>query len=239
MRVKPMSGKVLIIEDESDIRELMSLHLKRQGYEVSSCGEGEEAQKRILSESFDLLLVDWMLPRLSGPKLIEWLRADGKTTPVLMVTAKSEPTDIVAGLEAGADDYITKPFELDVFLARVKALMRRAQSLKLKKADESANHSKLIFSDLEIDLSAYRVIRGKTELSLTPSEFKLLVALAQNQGKVLTREQLIDLVQGEDVIVVDRAVDTHVFGLRKKMGKSGDWIETVRGVGYRLKGNEI
>jgi two-component system phosphate regulon response regulator PhoB len=174
-----------------------------------------------------------MLPGVSGLDLCKKIRSDqsaaGAQVPVLMVTARAHPSDIVVGLEVGADDYLTKPFDLPVFLARVRALLRRASP------QQEASARGFEVGELALDLESYQVTCGKKELQLTPSEFKLLVALVRNRGRVLTRERLIDLVQGEGVTVVDRAIDTHVFGLRKKMGKCADIIETIRGVGYRIR----
>jgi len=146
-----------------------------------------------------------------------------------MVTARAHTSDIVLGLEMGADDYITKPFEIPIFLARVRALLRRSAS-----GDEEDTR---VFSagELSIHLDSYQVTCQGKDLALTPSEFKLLVALMRSQGRVLTRERLIDMVQGEGVTVVDRAIDTHIFGLRKKLGKCADLVETIRGVGYRIR----
>ena len=149
--------------------------------------------------------------------------------PILMVTARAHASDIVLGLEMGADDYLTKPFRVPIFLARVRALLRRSTTLP-----DTPTKSYSV-GELTLDLDTYKVSCAKKELGLTPSEFKLLVALVKSQGRVLTREMLIDIVQGEGVTVVDRAVDTHVFGLRKKLGKCAELIETIRGVGYRIR----
>jgi two-component system phosphate regulon response regulator PhoB len=147
-----------------------------------------------------------------------------------MVTARVEPADVVLGLEAGADDYVTKPFEIPVFLARVRALLRRGGA----KQPAPPQHIHTL-AGLRVDESSYEVKMDGKPIQLTHSEFKLLLALIKNQGRVLTRASLIDLVQGSDVSVIDRTIDTHVFGLRKKLGQYGDLIETVRGVGYRVK----
>ncbi len=232
-----MNSRVLIVEDEKDIADLMTLHLKREGHEVTSVDNGEEAMRVLMhgsdkgTDSFQLLVLDWMLPGVSGLELCKKIRAESGVTgvPILMVTARAHTSDIVLGLEMGADDYLTKPFELPVFLARVRALLRRGTSVQL--GEQRVYKA----GELSLDLDAYRVTCGKKDLQLTPSEFKLLVALLKSQGRVLTRERLIDMVQGEGVTVVDRAIDTHIFGLRKKLGKCSDVVETIRGVGYRVK----
>ena len=230
-------ARILVVEDEQDIRDLMALHLLREGFEVEEASDGEGALRKLNTSRFDLFAFDWMLPGMSGLELTRALRKKGDDSPILMVTAKVEPADIVLGLESGADDYITKPFEVPVFLARVRALLRRANDASVEPPSaQSARELRL--GDLKIDLDAHDVHCAGENVSLTPSEFKLLTALIQNQGKVLTRSRLIDLVQGEGVAVVDRTVDTHVFGLRKKLGPCGDLIETVRGVGYRVKGSQ-
>jgi DNA-binding response OmpR family regulator len=230
--------RILLVEDEADIRELIRMRLEREGYAVTEAGDGEVALRLLKGgEPFDLHLFDWMLPRMSGLELTRTLRAAplASRAPVLMVTARNEAADVVAGLEAGADDYVTKPFEIPVLLARVRALLRRASLATAGRAGGPTEGGVLELGALRLDLGTYEVRCGAESVSLTPSEFKLLAALLQNQGRVLTRQQLIDLVQGVGVSVVDRAVDTHVFGLRKKLGACGDLIETVRGVGYRVR----
>jgi two-component system phosphate regulon response regulator PhoB len=226
--------KILIVEDEADIRDLITLHLNREGYQVEEAIDGKQALEKLGSQPYDLYVLDWMLPVMSGLEIAKKLKQEPstRTAPILMVTARTEPASIVAGLEAGADDYLTKPFEVPVLLARVRALLRRAS---LTSPGESQPTEILEFESLRIDVSGHQVFQNGEPLPLTRSEFKLLLALVQNRGKVLTRERLIALVQGEGVSVVDRAIDTHVFGLRKKLGSAGDLIETVRGVGYRIK----
>lgn len=226
------AAKVLLVEDEADIRELMLLHLKRENLGITAVDNGEEALTLLQGNRYDLLVLDWMLPGLSGLEICKRIRhqsPEGAMIPILMVTARADTTDIVLGLEMGADDYITKPFDLPVFMARVRAMIRRGQSANL----ESAKRYQA--GELTLDIEAHRVQCGTNELELTPSEFKLLLALMSNQGRVLSRERLIDLVQGQGVAVVDRAIDTHVFGLRKKLGLCADVIETIRGVGYRVR----
>ncbi len=224
-------SRVLVVEDEADVRDLIVLHLKRDHFEVEAVDDGEKAMKLFSSKPFDLCVVDWMLPGVSGLELTKWMTSQMKNIPVLMVTARADSTDIVRGLESGADDYVTKPFEIPIFLARVRALLRRG---KLARSG-AAENKVLKIGDLSLHTETYDVLAGSEKLSLTPSEFKLLKALMENSGKVLSRDKLIELVQGEGVVVVDRAIDTHVFGLRKKMGAFADFVETIRGVGYRMK----
>jgi len=231
---------ILIVEDETDIRELMVLHLAREGYQVEAVADGEAGMRRATQAlgqpktgALDLLILDWMLPGVSGIEIAKTIRKEHADpgAPILMVTARVEPADIVLGLEAGADDYVTKPFEIPVFLARVRALLRRAaQGGSARKS--SGVHE---LAGLWLNENTYGVKVDQEPIQLTHSEFKLLLALIKNGGRVLTRSALIDMVQGSDVSVVDRTIDTHVFGLRKKLGKYGELIETVRGVGYRVK----
>ncbi len=240
--------RVLVVEDETDIRDLLVLHLKREGFEVDQAADAREGWRLLSSGIHDLAILDWMLPGgSSGLDLTRQIRArqtESGIPPIsiLMLTARVADFDIVAGLEAGADDYVSKPFEVPVLMARVRALARRGRWMR-ERADlqekvdpgvDSGGAETLRVGEILLVESAHRVeVRGR-ELSLTPYEFKLLASLMRNAGKVLTRERLMDLVQGSGVSVVDRAIDTHVFGLRKKLGSSADHIETVRGVGYRM-----
>ncbi|OFZ18451.1 MAG: hypothetical protein A2X94_00460 [Bdellovibrionales bacterium GWB1_55_8] len=221
------SQKILVVEDEKDVALLISMRLKREGYAVTVSGDGQDALELANRESFDLIILDWMLPGITGLDVLK--RLDRKT-PVLMVTARSEPADIVLGLEMGADDYLTKPFEVSVLIARVRALMRRRQNKENKAAENRIRNGQLI-----IDTERHEVFCGDQQVDLTPSEFRLLTALMQNAGRVLSRNRLMEHVQG-DVNVTDRTIDTHVFGLRKKLGICQDTIETIRGVGYRVRG---
>lgn len=223
-----MSVRILVVEDETDIRDLILLHLKREGYAPDGVATGEDALDRLKNQAYQLIVLDWMLPTMSGLEILKKIRnagASANSTPVLMVTARAEPADIVEGLEAGADDYLTKPFDFSVLLARVRAILRRSHE----------KSSVLQFGALRIDLDAHDVFIAEERIHLTPSEYKLLQALAENRGRVLTRKHLIQLVQGDGITVVDRAVDTQVFGLRKKLGIHDDIIETIRSVGYRIK----
>ncbi|MEK2644587.1 response regulator transcription factor [Bdellovibrio sp. BCCA] len=223
---------VLVVEDEQEIRELMALHLLRQGYKVIECSSAEEAVNELNRNNYQVFVLDWMLPGMSGVDIVEKIKAKNPQASVLMVTAKAEPQDIVQGLEKGADDYVTKPFNPTVFIARVKALLRRHQVVTQA---APVDDGEVQVAGLRINFKSYEISYQGEPLHLTPSEFKLLGALVQNQGCVLTREQLIENIQGEGINVVGRTIDTHVFGLRKKLGEWGDRIETIRGVGYRVK----
>lgn len=225
-------SKILIVEDERDIADLVALHLGREKYSATVVGDGESAVSSLQREDYDLVILDWMLPNISGLEVAKQLRAfSGRaaTTPILMLTARSHSTDIVEGLENGADDFLIKPFELSVLLARVKALLRRSAFAEMPEG------SVYRIDELTVDLDACEVSCSKTPVQLTASELRLLGALVRARGKVLTRDRLIENVQGEGVNVIARTIDTHVFGLRKKLGNCADVIETIRGVGYRVR----
>lgn len=237
--------RVLVVEDEPDIQDLLVLHLRREGFEVTACSDGPTAWQHIQKGGYSLIVLDWMLPGgTSGIELARQVRErqgpDRKSAEpvgILMVTARVGDADIVAGLEAGADDYVTKPFETSVFLARVRALIRRNRWIQEREpelAGPAKNLEVIRIGELELGAESHEVrVRGRL-IELTPYEFKLLLCLMRNAGKVMTREKLIEQIQGSGVSVVDRAIDTHVFGLRKKLGSAADLIDTVRGVGYRV-----
>jgi two-component system, OmpR family, phosphate regulon response regulator PhoB len=230
------SAQVLVVEDEAEIRELISLLLLRQGHRVQQCASALEALESLKKNKYDLMVLDWMLPQMSGIELLKTLDQEAASKiPVLMVTAKAEPENIVQGLEAGADDYITKPFEPAIFSARVKALLRRSSA---QKSAEDSEQKEINIGPLSLNTETYEVKLSGEVVHLTPSEFKILSTMASSQGKVLTRDHLISVVQGDGISVTGRTIDTHVFGLRKKMGEASDWIETIRGVGYRVKQND-
>lgn len=233
-KLEQTPAQVLVIEDEAEIRDLLSLLLMRQGHTVQACGTASEALTWLERAKYDLFVLDWMMPGLSGLEFLKAARTKplAKQTPTLMVTAKSEPQDIIQGLDAGADDYMTKPFEPAVFMARVKALLRRAQALEQRSLSEE---EELRVGELSAHLTSYDVRCGNEPIHLTPSEFKILTAMMQNRGKVMTRDALVTIVQGEGISVTGRTVDTHVFGLRKKLNQCSEIIETIRGVGYRVK----
>jgi two-component system phosphate regulon response regulator PhoB len=220
-------AKILIVEDEKDVKDLMEVHLKREGHEVHWCDNGESAKALLRENKYDLGIFDWMLPGVSGLELCREFRG---RLPILMVTARADITDVVLGLEMGADDYVTKPFPVPLFTARVRALLRRSRM-------QTQSHKPAVFEigGLRLDLERHHVSCDGKQVELTASEFKLLAAFMENAGKVMSRAKLIEVVQGEGITVTDRVVDTHVFGLRKKLGAFSDFIETIRGVGYRIK----
>lgn len=226
------SAAILVVEDEQEIRELMALHLLRQGFKVRECASAEEAQSELQKQKFHLVILDWMLPGISGFDFLQQIKQTISAPNVLMVTAKTEAQDIVSGLESGADDYLTKPFDPGVFMARVRALIRRS-NIQSASATKDAEH--VLLAGLSVNFKTYEVKLNEEPLHLTPSEFKLLGNLIESRGRVLTRDQLIENIQGEGINVTGRTIDTHVFGLRKKLGAWSDNIETIRGVGYRVK----
>jgi DNA-binding response OmpR family regulator len=223
---------ILIVEDEKDLVKLIRYNLEKEGYRVFAAHDGEAGLALFRKEKPDLIILDIMLPRVDGYEFCKIVRQDSRV-PIIMLTAKTEEVDRVLGLELGADDYVTKPFEIPVVLARVRALLRRAKGEASGAA--GAKDGLLRLEGLTLDPSSHSVTLDGQELTLTRYEFRLLQALMQNAGRVLTRESLIDQVQGTEVSVIDRAIDTHVFGLRKKLGAAADLIETVRGVGYRVR----
>ncbi len=198
-------------------------------------GDGESALTLLAREKFDLIILDWMLPSISGLEVAREIRKPQSahvSLPVLMLTARSHSSDIVEGLDTGADDFLIKPFELPVLLARVKALLRRRA---FSNSIDQNDLQDVQIDELSINLESYEVTCAKQPVQLTISEFKLLAALVRARGTVLTRDRLIDKVQGDDVSVIERTIDTHIFGLRKKLGSCSDVIETIRGVGYRVR----
>ncbi len=220
-------SKVLVLEDEADVRELIILHLKREGYEVHPYESADVALEAIGKESFDLLIIDWMLPKMSGLDVCKRVRSELQSkVPVMILTARADTMDKVLGLEIGADDYLTKPFEVREFVARVRALLRRASP---------GNLSLFRCGPFELNEASKKIFLDKKEIQLTPNEFKLLSTLIKKPGTTFERADLIKLIQGPGVAVVDRTIDTTVLGLRKKLGAAADRIETVRGFGYRLK----
>ena len=230
------SIKILIVEDEQDIRDLMHFHLSKQNMEVDVAEDGKIAYDKLLKSKYDLIIMDWMVPEVSGLDLVSWIRKKEHIqykTPVLMVTAKSDPDSIVLGLETGADDYMVKPFDFNVLRARVKNLLERSQFIQ-KDQEKHKSPRLLSMGELTLNKDSHEVKIGEKGVDLTYSEFRMLEMLIFNQGRVLSRRQITSFIQGEDVIVAGRTIDTHISSLRKKLGPYGDKIETIRGVGYRI-----
>ena len=221
---------ILVVDDEEDIRDLIRYNLEKEGYRVTGVGTGEEVLPAVQTEPIDLVLLDLMLPELDGFEVCKLLKSNPDTSsiPVVMLTAKGEETDIVAGLELGADDYITKPFSPRVLVARIRTVLRR------KRRGDKTDDRSIEYSDLVIRPSRFEVFSGSGRIDLTATEFHLLFFLARHPGWVFTRSQIIDSVKGTDYPVTDRSVDVQVVGLRKKLGSAGKHIETVRGIGYRF-----
>ncbi|MGE4158904.1 MAG: response regulator [Planctomycetota bacterium] len=222
--------RILVVDDEEDILELVAFHLRKEGCEVSTAVSGEEALESADDSPPDLVVLDLMLPMLDGLSVCRRLKKDDRTRGaiILMLSAKGEEADIVAGLEIGADDYVTKPFSPKVLVARVKALLRR------QKDAEPSPEGVLRIKAISIDPARHKVVVDGIPVELTKSEFLLLDMLARRPGRVFTRTQIVDRVRGEGYPVTERSVDVHVVGLRRKLGTHGDVIETVRGVGYRF-----
>jgi two-component system alkaline phosphatase synthesis response regulator PhoP len=223
--------KILVVDDEEDILELIRFNLVREGYKVVCAPSGEKALSLAQLEIPDLMVLDLMLPGIDGLEVARLLKSDSRTKdiPIVMVTAKGEEADIVLGLELGADDYITKPFSPRVLVARVRAVLRR----RLKEYKEET--PTLRIHDIVIHPGRHEVLINGKPVQLTLTEFGILEYLARRPGWVFTRNQIVDAVKGDDYYVTDRSVDVQIVGLRKKLGAAGTYIETVRGVGYRFK----
>jgi len=226
--------KIVIIEDEPDIIEVMSYNLKREGFLVSSSRRGDEGLSLVWKQSPALVLLDLMLPGTDGLSVCQQLKADPMTReiPIIMVSAKGEESDVVIGLGLGADDYIAKPFSPRELLARVKAVLRR--SLLQQDQQKEQQKSRLQIDELTIDALRHEVAISGEPIKLTATEFKLLYQLAAQPGRAFSREQLLNRVIGDGVVVVDRNIDVHVRSVRKKLGDYSRMIETIRGVGYRF-----
>jgi len=222
--------RVLVVDDEPDLLELVHYNLTKAGYDVACVTSGAEALSHVRMHTPDLILLDVLLPDIDGLEVCKVLRRNPQTgtIPIVMLTARSEDADIVAGLEIGADDYLTKPFSPRVLLARIKAVLRRQQS------DANAE-AIVVYDDVVIHPGRYEVRLGDQPVQLTPTEFHILHFLARRPGWVFTRYQIVDAVRGEDAEVTERSVDVHVAAIRRKLGDYRDLIETLRGVGYRFK----
>ena len=222
---------ILAVDDEEDILELLEYNLAKEGFRVVRVTTGEAALQAARRHGPDLILLDLMLPGVDGLEVCKELKRENKTSaiPIIMLTAKGEEADVVLGLELGADDYVTKPFSPRVLVARVRAALRRSAS-----ADEDWE-TPVKIHEIEIDPGRHEVLVAGKPVKLTFTEFRILHLLARRPGWVYTRYQIVESVRGDDYIVTDRAVDVQIVGLRKKLGKLGKYIETVRGVGYRFR----
>ena len=222
-------NKILIVEDEQDIRDLLIFNLQKEGFKVDSVDNGDSALSLIRKSNFDLVLLDLMLPGIGGFDLVRILKNDKETlkTPILILSAKGEESDIVKGLELGADDYMTKPFSIKVLIARINKILIKSSNRYYEK--DVLKHNSLL-----INLKARDVIVGGKKIVLTFTEFEILKLLASHSKWVYTRNEIINNIRGDDYIVTDRTIDFQIVGLRKKMGPTGKYIKTVRGVGYRF-----
>ncbi|MBN2735911.1 MAG: response regulator [Spirochaetales bacterium] len=225
---------ILVVDDEMDIRELLSYNLEQEGYKVYKAGTGEEAISISNTEKCDLILLDLMLPGINGFEVCKKIKKTSTTShiPIVMLTAKNEDHDIIEGFDIGADDYVTKPFSPKILLARIKNLMKQSltdEDQFLEKRDLMTIHG------LEIDTKRHRVKSMDREIFFSVTEFNILYFLAQKPGWVFTREQIINNIRGSEYNVTERSIDVQILGLRKKLAKKKNIIETVRGVGYRMK----
>ena len=225
--------KILVVDDEPDLVELVSYNLKKEGFKVSISPDGEDALEKIRKGAFDLVILDLMLPGIQGVELCRMLRSNPKTEsiPIIMLTARGEVSDKIRGLETGADDYMTKPFSPKELLARVKAILRRT-------SEGTAKDKGIHIGDLRINRETYTVTKGDTPLHLSATEFKLLVFLAERKGRVFSREQLLDAVWKDESFVEPRTVDVHIRRLRTQIEDDPSdpvYIKTRRGVGYYVE----
>jgi len=226
-------GSILVIDDEPDLIELVRYNLMKEGFQVSAAPDGESGLAVARREMPDVVVVDLMLPGIDGLEVCRVLRADERTAqiPVIMLTAKTSESDRVVGLEIGADDYVTKPFSPRELAARIKAVLRRVA--QRQPAIDCIRHG-----NLAIDLIRHEVVCGDKSVTLTATEFRLLQFLAARPGRVFSRGEIIDAALGKDVAVLDRTIDVHVMSLRRKLGRCGKWIETIRGFGYKFLENK-
>jgi len=222
---------VLVVEDDEDIQELIIYNLSKEGFRVTGVLSGEDALRKARSEHFDVIVLDIMLPGMDGLDVCKALKKDDKTqfVPVIMLTAKGEESDVVTGLELGADDYIVKPFSPKILIARIRTILRR------KSAEPIDAEAPVAIHNVTIHPGRREVLIGKKPVELTNMEFRVLHLLASRPGWVFSRYQIVEGVRGDNYPVTDRSVDVLVVGLRKKLGDAGEYIETVRGAGYRFR----
>jgi two-component system alkaline phosphatase synthesis response regulator PhoP len=221
---------VLVIDDEADLIELVRYNLEKEGFQVIGAGDGESGLSLASSEKPDVIVIDLMLPGIDGLEVCRSLRAGSGTfrIPIIMLTAKASESDRIVGLELGADDYVTKPFSPRELIARIKALLRRS-------AGFSTQPAVIRRGDLSIDPASHEVCCGEKKIVLTATEYRLLRFLVSHPGFVYSRNAIIDGALGRDVTVLERTVDVHIMSLRRKLGKCGKWVETIRGFGYKFR----
>ncbi len=229
---RSMPAKILVVEDESSLAELIKYNLEAEGYDVTHASDGEEAELMLSEQSFDLAILDWMIPKISGIELCRRLRkrTDTSNLPILLLTARGEEADRVRGLTTGADDYVTKPFSVQELMARIKALLRRASPERMSDI--------LVSGEIVLDRQAHKVTRGAREIRLGPTEYRMLEVFMESPRRVLSRGQLLDRVWGQTSEIDERTVDVHIGRLRKSLirGNEHDPIRTVRGAGYVFDG---
>ncbi|MBA2126616.1 phosphate regulon transcriptional regulatory protein PhoB [Hyphomicrobium methylovorum] len=229
-----MAAKILVVEDEAPIVELLRYNLNSEGYDVVHAADGEEAELLLAEQTFDLAILDWMIPKISGIELCRRLRNRSETEalPIILLTARGEEADRVRGLTTGADDYVTKPFSVQELMARIKALLRRTSPERLSDT--------LVSGEITMDRGAHRVTRSAREVRLGPTEYRMLEVFLESPRRVLSRSQLLDRVWGQSAEVDERTVDVHIGRLRKSLirGNESDPIRTVRGAGYVFDGRQ-
>jgi two-component system phosphate regulon response regulator PhoB len=224
------NAAILVVEDEADLAEMIRFNLEREGYQVRCALDGELALAEARRNMPDLILLDRMLPRLSGDEVVGQLKRDPATRaiPIIMVTAKAHESDELVGLALGADDYIAKPFSMKLLLARVQAMLRRGEALGRDAEVLSAGR-------IRLNAARHELLVSDRPVAITATEFRILKALIAANGRVLSRAQLIDATLGPHAAVTDRTIDVHITSLRKKLGSAADWLQTIRGVGYTFR----
>ena len=233
-------ARILVVEDEPDLNDLVTQLLRQEGHEVFQAVDGEQGLNAVEAVQPDLIILDWMLPKLDGLVVCRRIR-EHHITPIIMLTAKGEEADMILGLEVGADDYVTKPFRNRELLARIRSILRRqdlnreAVSVQASMEDLPEEVGDLTAGPIRINADQRAAYLHDEEIELTPKEFDLLILFVQNPGRAFSRDYLLERVWGDDVFVTDRTVDTHVQRLRKKLGEESDMIRTVWGVGYKLQ----
>ncbi|CEJ87086.1 response regulator in two-component regulatory system with PhoR (or CreC), regulation of Pi uptake (OmpR family) [Hyphomicrobium sp. GJ21] len=229
-----MAAKIIVVEDEAPLVELLKYNLQSEGYDVVHAADGEEAELLLAEQSYDLAILDWMIPKISGIELCRRLRnrTETQNLPIILLTARGEEADRVRGLTTGADDYVTKPFSVQELMARIKALLRRAAPERMSDI--------LVSGEIVMDRGAHKVTRGAREVRLGPTEYRMLEVFMESPRRVLSRNQLLDRVWGQSSEVDERTVDVHIGRLRKSLirGNESDPIRTVRGAGYVFDGRE-